>query len=84
MVLPKAQALEAIHALQTFDSRAWLGEIQCPTVVIAGSADTAVPIHHADMLRKGIANAELRVINGAKHTLLWTHPRQLVEIIQQH
>lgn len=80
----RRQALAAIHALQTFDSRGWLDEIQCPTVVIAGSEDTAVPMHHTHMLTNHIPNTELHMIDGAGHTLIWTHPQQLVGIIQQH
>jgi 3-oxoadipate enol-lactonase len=77
----KPQALAAVRALQTFDSRNWLGKIQCPTLVIAGSGDTAVPLHHAHMLHTGIPHAELRVIAGAKHTLLWTHTQQLAALL---
>jgi 3-oxoadipate enol-lactonase len=79
----KAQALGAIDALRTFDSRAWLGDVRCPTRVIAGAADTAVPAHHAELLRRGIPTAELRIIEGAGHTLICTHPQQLVEIVEQ-
>ena len=57
-----------------FDSRLRLGEIKCPTLVIAGSNDDAVPIHHARMLHTGIAGSRLVVIVDADHSLIWTHP----------
>jgi len=37
-----------------FDGRRRLGEIHSPTLALAGSKDTAVPMHHARMLHEGI------------------------------
>jgi 3-oxoadipate enol-lactonase len=62
-----------------FDSRPRLCEVRCPTLILAGAQDTAVPQHHADMLRAGIPGAELSLVEGAGHALLWTHPEQLVQ-----
>ncbi|MEU9742568.1 alpha/beta hydrolase [Micromonospora chersina] len=56
-----------------FDSRRRLAEISCPTLVIAGSNDQAVPIHHANMLHDGVAGSQLVVIDDADHALIWTH-----------
>jgi 3-oxoadipate enol-lactonase len=78
----KAQALASIHALQTFDSRGWLRELRCPTLIIAGAQDRAVPLHHAYLLRNSIPNATLDIIQGAGHTLLWTHSAELVASIE--
>jgi 3-oxoadipate enol-lactonase len=61
-----------------FDSRRRLGEIRCPTLVVAGSNDTAVPMHHAKMLHDGIASSRLVVVDGADHALIWTHPDELL------
>jgi 3-oxoadipate enol-lactonase len=63
-----------------FDSRPRLAEISCPTLVIAGSHDRAVPRHHAWMLHAGIAGSALVVIAGAGHTLIWTHPAEFVRV----
>ena len=57
-----------------FDSRLRLGDIRCPSLVLAGSKDTAVPMHHATMLANGIPGARLVVVAGAGHGLVWTHP----------
>ena len=35
-------------------------------------------MHHARMLQEGIARSKLVVIEGAGHTLIWTHPEELV------
>lgn len=76
-----SQAIASLQAIQTFDSRAWLSAIHCPTVIIAGAQDHAVPLHHAHQLHRGIPNAQLVVIEGAKHTLLWTHTERLAQVI---
>jgi 3-oxoadipate enol-lactonase len=66
-----------------FDSRKRLGEIQCPTLVVAGSNDQAVPIHHARMLHNGIRGSRLVIIDGADHALIWTHPDELVRVTDE-
>jgi 3-oxoadipate enol-lactonase len=71
--------VEAVRQMKAFDSREWLDQISCPTLVLCGSEDTAVPMHHARMLARGIRSSQLRVIEGAGHALLWTHPEEFVE-----
>ena len=70
--------LSAWREAMVFDGRRRLAEIRCPTLVIAGSNDQAVPIHHAKMLHAGIAGSRLVVVDGADHALIWTHPDDLV------
>src|SRR5262249_24387227 len=69
----KARMVAAVEAMKAFDCRPWLQQIRCPTLVIAGAEDTAVPMAHAHMLAQGIPGARLHVIDGAGHTLIWTH-----------
>ena len=68
----------AWNETMAFDSRQRLAEIASPTLVVAGSDDQAVPMHHAQMLHEGIRGSKLAVIAGARHTLIWTHPDELV------
>ena len=72
----------AVRGLVTFDSRPWLNEIRVPTLVVGGTHDTAVPQHHFDTLVSGIPGASDRLVARAGHTLLWTHTRELAEIIR--
>jgi pimeloyl-ACP methyl ester carboxylesterase len=67
----------------TFDSRRRLAEIACPTLVLAASDDRAVPIHHARMLHEGIPGAQLVIINGADHALIWTHPGEFLQVTDE-
>jgi pimeloyl-ACP methyl ester carboxylesterase len=64
-----------------FDSRRRLGEIGCPTLIVAGSADQAVPMHHARMLHDGIPGSQLAIIEGAGHGLIWTHTDELLRVM---
>jgi 3-oxoadipate enol-lactonase len=77
-----ARMVAAVKAMTAFDSRPWLQQIACPTLVIAGAEDTAVPLAHAHMLAQGIPGAQLRVVDGAGHTLIWTHTDIFVQAVE--
>jgi 3-oxoadipate enol-lactonase len=72
----------AVRGLVYFDSRPWLGDIAAPTLVIGGADDLAVPRHHFNALLHGITKAEGTLIDGADHTLIWTHTRQLAALLR--
>lgn len=75
--------VRAWKAAMAFDGRPRLGEIRCPTLIIAGSSDTAVPMHHAKMLAAGIPDSRLVMVDGAGHTLIWTHPEPLLKAVEE-
>jgi pimeloyl-ACP methyl ester carboxylesterase len=74
----------AAKGLLTFDSRPWLKDISVPTFVIAGAEDTAVPAHHFHTLVSGILGTQGAVVQGAGHTLLWTHTEELAGLIREN
>jgi pimeloyl-ACP methyl ester carboxylesterase len=78
----KSRMVEATKAMLRFDSRPRLKDIKCPTLVVAGATDTAVPLHHARMLAQEIPDAELRVIPNAGHEMIWTHGAELVDTVK--
>ena len=83
MAANRAPAMrEVARGLASFDSRPWLNEIRAPTLVIGGTHDTGVPQHHFDMIVSGIPDASGHLVDGAGHTLAWTHTRELAEIIR--
>lgn len=69
--------------VMVFDSRHRLSGIKCPTLIIAGSKDNAVPMHHARMLHEGIAGSQLSVVDGANHALIWTHTEEFIHLIDE-
>jgi 3-oxoadipate enol-lactonase len=74
--------LAAWKETMAFDSRKRLAEIRCPTLVIAGSNDQGVPIHHAQMLHDGIPGSRLLIIDGADHALIWTHTDEFLRVTE--
>jgi 3-oxoadipate enol-lactonase len=78
----RRNAVAAARAMTAFDSRPWLREITCPTLVVAGTADRGVPPAHAHMLAEGIPGAELRFVAGAGHAMIWTHPQEFVAAVE--
>jgi 3-oxoadipate enol-lactonase len=66
-----------------FDSRPRLAEIRCPTLIIAGSNDQGVPIHHAKMLHAGIAASRLIIVDGADHALIWADSDEFVRMTEE-
>jgi 3-oxoadipate enol-lactonase len=78
----KLLMLEAAKAMLSFDSRARLGEIRCPTLILAGACDTAVPLHHARMLAQGITGAKLHVVPNAGHEMIFTRGSEFVGAVE--
>lgn len=72
--------LQAWKEAMAFDSRRRLPEINCPTLIIAGTAENAVPLHHARMLHAGIPGSTLVTIEGADHALIWSRPEELFRV----
>ena len=67
--------------LLKFDSRTWLKEIKQPCLIIRGQNDNAVPQYHTDILSTSIQNARTFVIEKGEHLMIWTHTKQLAQII---
>jgi pimeloyl-ACP methyl ester carboxylesterase len=72
----------AVRGMIAFDSRPWLKEIAVPTLVVGGADDVAVPRYHFDALVSGIPAARGQLVERAGHALVWTHSRELAEIIR--
>lgn len=57
--------LECCNALREVDLRARLGEVQAPTLIIAGAQDPATSVERAEELMTGITGADLLVLDAA-------------------
>ncbi|MEU5209989.1 alpha/beta hydrolase [Streptomyces sp. NPDC020742] len=65
--------LDCVQAWLT-DFRADLPRIDVPTLIIHGDADRTLPIESTAIpLAQRIAGAELKVVPGGPHGLIWTH-----------
>jgi len=55
-----------------------LGEIDCPAIIVHGTADTAIPIEKAELLRAGLGDCrDLVPVDGAAHAPNLTHPAEV-------
>jgi pimeloyl-ACP methyl ester carboxylesterase len=54
-------------ACATHDALDELGEVRCPTLVLAGGRDQVCPARHAEELAAAIPGAELEVFGGLAH-----------------
>lgn len=75
--------IEATRAMTDFDSREWLGQIACPTLVVCGSRDLVAPRSRCEMLAKYIRGSQLCVVERQGHSLPWTDPEELVKLTER-
>jgi pimeloyl-ACP methyl ester carboxylesterase len=64
---PRRTYVACLRAVLTFDVRRRLGEVRCPTLVVAGEDDTTVPVAAKRLLQASIPGAELAVVGGSGH-----------------
>jgi pimeloyl-ACP methyl ester carboxylesterase len=62
-----------------FTSR--LGEIQCPACIIVGSQDLLKGPAYASILKSGIPQAEMHILQGAGHASCWEKPQEFNSVV---
>jgi pimeloyl-ACP methyl ester carboxylesterase len=80
---PEEYAL-GLEAIGGFDFRARLGEIQVPTLVIAGADDTATTPANAAALADGIPDSRLVILEHAAHLANVEAPRAFTLALLEH
>ena len=63
----RAGYLGGCHAVMNMDTTQRLGQIELPTLVIAGALDQATPPSMSEVIARQIPGARLEVITGAAH-----------------
>jgi 3-oxoadipate enol-lactonase len=59
-----------------------LAEITCPTLIVHGTADAAIPVARAETVRDGLGGpATLILVEGAPHASNVTHPDEVNQAI---
>ncbi|MET4276456.1 MULTISPECIES: alpha/beta fold hydrolase [unclassified Bradyrhizobium] len=71
---PAFVARQAIASLNASDSRAKLGEICVPTLVLVGEEDVITPPRESQTLADGIPNSRLHIIPSAGHFPMLEQP----------
>jgi 3-oxoadipate enol-lactonase len=69
-----AAFLELLNSFMTLNCTERLGDITAPTLVMVGEHDLLKPRKYAEILARGIPNAELAVIPHAGHAVTWEQP----------
>lgn len=67
----------------TTDFRADLKKIEVPILVIHGDRDNILPFGATAKLLPELINAELKVIMGGSHGILWTHAEDINQMVQE-
>jgi 3-oxoadipate enol-lactonase len=81
--------IPTLALLERDDITGRLGEIDCPAIVVHGTADQAIPIAVAEALARGLKRcAKFVRVEGAAHAANLTHPDQvnpaLLEFLRVH
>jgi pimeloyl-ACP methyl ester carboxylesterase len=69
-------------ACDRFDVTERLGEIETPTLLIAGSADQLTPVKYAQYLAKNISGARLVKVKGAGHMVMLERPKEAAQAVE--
>ncbi len=82
-LLPRpAATVAALHAqwqaLAAFDLRPRLAAIRAPLLLMAGGEDALTPLSEVAELAAAIPAAELHVVPGAGHALVWEQPGEVL------
>ena len=64
---PRGAYVASMRAVGRFDVRSRLGQVRCPTLVVAGDRDAAVPLAAKDLLCRTIPGAERLVVSDSGH-----------------
>lgn len=70
------------EALRGMDTFARLPDIKAPTLVLAGELDPGTPVAMSEALVRGIAGAELAVLDGASHLSVLERPDAFAARVQ--
>jgi len=71
---PRRTYLASLRAVATFDVRRRLGDLRCPTLVVAGARDQTVPLAAQRLLERSIAGAKLVIIPDSGHATPYDQP----------
>ncbi len=72
-----------LTACDRFDVMERLGEIDVPTLVIAGSADRLAPVKYARYLAEHISGAQIAIVEGAGHMVMLEQPAEVADAVRE-
>ncbi len=81
---PRRHYLAGLAAILRFDVRHRLGEIRCPTLIVAGACDRTVPRAPKELLARSIPGAALRVVADSGHVSQFDQPAAFNRLLIEH
>jgi len=76
---PRREITKLFLAAMRHDGRDALGEIECPTLVLAGDEDPLVSVSVQQTVCERLADARMRVLDGVGHDLTLEAPEKTAE-----
>ncbi len=70
-------------ACNEFDVSSQLKKIDVPTLIMCGAEDKMVPLKYSELLRAGIVNSQLNVVDNAGHMVMAEQPDIVADILKQ-
>jgi pimeloyl-ACP methyl ester carboxylesterase len=84
----RAVAVEVVmaqmQACVAHDTRARLGELAMPTLVMHGSEDEMLPVANGRLIASLIPEARLEIIDGVGHLFFWERPAESAALVRAH
>ena len=74
---------QAFLALHRFDSRAWVGKLEVPSLVVIPTKDQLVPPSWQYDLAGALQDVEVVELVGVRHEAPWTHSGRLIDEISR-
>jgi 3-oxoadipate enol-lactonase len=73
-----------MQAVLGHDTRARLGQVRAPTLVIHGTEDQMLPVANGPLIGSLIPGARLEILDGVGHMFFWEQPQRSAELIRSH
>jgi pimeloyl-ACP methyl ester carboxylesterase len=74
--------LNQIYAVTGWTSHPWLSRLAMPTLIVQGDADPLVATANARWLARRIPNAELHIVRGGGHLVLFDEPERVAPALE--
>ncbi len=73
-----------MRAIAEHDTRARLGAIEMPTLVVHGTEDQLLPVANARLIASLIPGSELEILDGVGHLFFWERPQRSAALLSAH
>jgi 3-oxoadipate enol-lactonase len=76
---PQAAYERHVRAVLSANTESRLKRIAAPTLIVSGADDILTPMRFQTLMAREIPDNRLRIVEGAGHGMIWSHPERVVE-----